>query len=43
MKSATFLELILARQGKIQTVNLTATQEELSRIYDLVAAELYGR
>ncbi len=35
--------LILARHGKINTVNLTAVQDELSRIYDLVAAELYGR
>ena len=29
--------LILSRQGKIKTVNLTATQIELKKIYDLLA------
>jgi len=32
--------LILSRQGRINTVNLTATQEELKKIYELLAAEL---
>ena len=32
--------LILSRQGRISTVNLTATQEELKRIYELLSAEL---
>ena len=32
--------LILSRQGRINTVNLTATQEELKRIYELLSAEL---
>ena len=32
--------LILSRQGKIKTVNLTATQEELKKIYDLLADKL---
>ena len=32
--------LILSRQGRINTVNLTSTQEELKRIYELLAAEL---
>ena len=32
--------LILSRQGRINTVNLTATQEELKQIYELLSAEL---
>ena len=32
--------LILSRQGRINTVNLTATQEELRKIYELLSAEL---
>ena len=32
--------LILSRQGKIKTVNLTATQLELKKIYDLLADKL---
>ena len=32
--------LILSRQGKIKTVNLTATQSELKKIYDLLADKL---
>lgn len=32
--------LILSRQGKIKTVNLTATQIELKKIYDLLADKL---
>ena len=32
--------LILSRQGRIDTVNLTATQEELQKIYELLSAEL---
>lgn len=32
--------LILSRQGRINTVNLIATQEELKRIYELLSAEL---
>lgn len=32
--------LILSRQGKIKTVNLTTTQEELKKIYDLLADKL---
>ena len=32
--------LILSRQGRINTVNLTATQEELQKIYELLSAEL---
>ena len=32
--------LILSRQGRINTVNLTATQEELKRIYELLSIEL---
>lgn len=35
--------LILSRQGKINTVNLTATQEELKRIYELLSETLGGR
>ena len=35
--------LILSRQGRINTVNLTATQEELKRIYELLSAELGRR
>ena len=34
--------LILSRQGRINTVNLTATQEELKKIYELLSAE-FGR
>ena len=32
--------LILSRQGRINTINLTATQEELKKIYELLSAEL---
>ena len=32
--------LILSRQGRISTVNLAATQEELKKIYELLSAEL---
>ena len=32
--------LILSRQGRINTVNLTATQEDLQKIYELLSAEL---
>ena len=32
--------LILSRQGRINTVNLTAAQEELKKIYELLSAEL---
>jgi len=32
--------LILSRQGRISTVNLIATQEELKKIYELLSAEL---
>jgi len=32
--------LILSRQGRISTVNLTATQEELKKIYELLFSEL---
>ena len=32
--------LILSRQGRINTVNLTATQGELQKIYELLSAEL---
>ena len=32
--------LILSRQGRINTVNLTATQKELKKIYELLSAEL---
>lgn len=32
--------LILSRQGRINTVNLTDTQEELKRIYELLSDEL---
>ena len=35
--------LILSRQGKINTVNLTSTQEELKRIYELLSEKLGGR
>ena len=35
--------LILSRQGKIKTVNLTATQSELKKIDDLLAEQLRGR
>ena len=32
--------LLLSRQGRINTVNLTATQEELKKIYELLSTEL---
>ena len=32
--------LLISRQGKIKTVNLTATQLELKKIYDLLADKL---
>ena len=32
--------LILSRQGRINTVNLTAPQEALRKIYELLSAEL---
>ena len=32
--------LILSRQGRINTVNLTTTQEELKKIHELLSAEL---
>lgn len=32
--------LILSRQGRINTVNLTDTQEELKKIYELLSDEL---
>ena len=32
--------LILSHQGRISTVNLAATQEELKKIYELLSAEL---
>ncbi len=35
--------LILSRQGKIGAVNLTAVQEELKSIHELLAAQLRGR
>lgn len=35
--------LILSRQGKIKTVNLTDTQLELKKIYDLLTEQLRGR
>ena len=35
--------LILSRQGRIQTVNLSETQEELKRIYELHSAILHRR
>ena len=35
--------LILSRQGKINAVNLTSTQEELKKIYELLSEQLYGR
>ena len=35
--------LILSRQGKISTVNLTATQEELKRIYEQLSETLVRR
>jgi len=35
--------LILSRQDRISTVNLTATQEELKRIHELLATQLHGR
>lgn len=35
--------LILSRQGRIQTVNLSETQEELKRIYELLSAILHRR
>lgn len=35
--------LILSRQGKIHTVNLTTTQEELKKIHELLAEQLPRR
>ena len=35
--------LILSRQGRINTVDLTATQEELKKIYELLAEQLPRR
>ena len=35
--------LILSRQGRINTVNLTSTQEELRKIYELLAEQLPRR
>ena len=35
--------LILSRQGKIHTVNLTTTQEELKKIHELLAEHLPRR
>ena len=35
--------LILSRQGRISTVNLSETQEELKRIYGLLSAVLCRR
>ena len=35
--------LILSRQGKIKTVNLTATQEELKKIYELLSEQFPRR
>lgn len=35
--------LILSRQDRIHTVNLSETQEELKRIYDLLSAVLRRR
>ena len=35
--------LILSRQGKIKTVNLTATQVELKKIYELLSEQLPRR
>ena len=35
--------LILSRQERINTVNLAATQEELKRIYELLAEQLPRR
>lgn len=35
--------LILSRQGKIKTVNLTSTQEELKKIYELLSEQLPRR
>ena len=35
--------LILSRQGRINTVNLSATQEELEKIYELLAEQLSRR
>ena len=35
--------LILSRQGRINTVNLTATQEELKKIYELLSEQLPRR
>ncbi len=34
---------ILSRQCKINTVNLSATQEELKKIYELLSEKLSGR
>ena len=35
--------LILSRQGRINTVNLTATQEELKRIHELLSEQFPRR
>ena len=35
--------LILSRQGRINTVSLTATQEELKKIYELLSEQLPRR
>lgn len=35
--------LILSRQGRINTVNLIATQEELKKIYELLSEQLKRR
>ena len=35
--------LILSRQGKIKTVNLTATQEKLKKIYELLSEQFPRR
>ena len=35
--------LILSRQGRISTVNLTDTQEELKKIYELLSEQLQRR
>ena len=35
--------LILSRQGRISTVNLTDTQEELKKIHELLAEQLSRR
>ena len=35
--------LVLSRQGRINTVNLTATQEELKRIHELLSEQFQRR